>query len=79
MTELSEFPVHISSILGAVVHSGPKRNRTTYGTKNMGMGYGDHMEERKSAKNTIIEIIIIIIINMYLQVTIIKIIIIIII
>jgi hypothetical protein len=36
------------------------------------------MEERKSAKNTIIEIIIIII-NMYLQVTIIKIIIIIII
>jgi hypothetical protein len=77
MTELSEFPVHISSILGAVVHSGPKRNRTTYGTKNMGLGYGDHMEERKSAKNTIIEIIIII--NMYLQVTIIKIIIIIII
>ncbi len=48
------------------------------GPKNMGMGYGDHMEERKSAKNTIIEIIIIII-NMYLQVTIIKIIIIIII
>jgi hypothetical protein len=40
MTELSEFPVHISSILGAVVHSGPKRIEQLMGPKNMGMGMG---------------------------------------
>jgi hypothetical protein len=51
MTELSEFPVHISSILGAVVHSGPKRNRTTYGTQKYGHGvWGSYGGEKVSKK-----------------------------
>jgi len=52
-----------------------KENRT-YGAQKYGHVYGGHMDERKSAKNTIIEILKN---NMYLRVTIIKIIIIIII
>jgi hypothetical protein len=43
-----------------------KENRTIYGAQKYGHGYGGYMDERKSTKNTIREIIKK---NMYLQVT----------